>query len=177
MGREQSQANDAGQFEWVNVWAAAPSTNPDAVVAEQAEQPLAREPEPAVAAAPSVAPQQTPVAAAPTAAGRFVAVKPVASKATPKPASKPAPQIIVPLPAANAAVAAILPDQLMRDIAEIERARDALAAGPFSVQRLRTFMVVPGRTSDSVPLVIGGVLALVMLTVFGAAAAVSKFGR
>jgi hypothetical protein len=38
-------------------------------------------------------------------------------------------------------------------------------------------MLVPSRTADSVPLLVGGVLALVMLTVFGAAAAMTKFGR
>jgi hypothetical protein len=73
-------------------------------------------------------------------------------------------------------VIAPLPDQLMRDIAEIERARDALAAGPLG-RRMRTFMVVPSRTADSVPLLIGGVMALVMLSVFAAAAAMTKFGR
>ena len=70
-----------------------------------------------------------------------------------------------------------LPDQLMRDIAEIERARDALATGAM-VRRMRAFMVVPSRqTSDSTPLLIGGVMALVMLSVFAAAAAMTKFGR
>jgi hypothetical protein len=64
----------------------------------------------------------------------------------------------------------------MRDIAEIERARDALAAGPLG-RRMQTFMVVPSRTVDSVPLFVGGVLALVMLTVFATAAAMTKFGR
>ena len=72
-------------------------------------------------------------------------------------------------------------DQLMRDIAEIERTRDALAAAPlsrpFSKGRTQALTLVPSRTSDSVPVVIGGVLALVMLTVFGAAAAMTKLAR
>jgi hypothetical protein len=38
-------------------------------------------------------------------------------------------------------------------------------------------MLVPSRTADSVPIVVGGVMALVMLTVFGAAAAMTKLAR
>lgn len=70
-------------------------------------------------------------------------------------------------------------DQLALDIAEIERVRDALAAIPVAVpmRRLQALTLVPSRTTDPVPVVIGGVLALVMLTVFGAAAAMSKLSR
>lgn len=71
-------------------------------------------------------------------------------------------------------------DQLMRDIAEIERTRDALAAMPlpaFGKRRTQALTLVPARTSDPVPVVIGGVLALVMLTIFGAAAAMTKLAR
>jgi hypothetical protein len=71
-------------------------------------------------------------------------------------------------------------DQLMRDIAEIERVRDALDQLPVAVsfsKRTQALTLVPARTTDPVPVVVGGVLALVMLTVFGAAAAMSKFGR
>ena len=73
-------------------------------------------------------------------------------------------------------------EQLMRDIAEIERARDALEALPlaasFSVRRrTQALTLVPSRTSDTVPVVVGGVFALVMLTVFGAAAAMTKLAR
>ena len=71
-------------------------------------------------------------------------------------------------------------DQLARDIAEIARARDALAvlpAGTFSARRTQALTLVPSRTSDSVPVFVGGVLALVMLTVFGAAAAMTKLAR
>jgi len=75
----------------------------------------------------------------------------------------------------------LLPDQLKQDIAEIESTRDALAAlplGTFSVRRrTQALTLVPARTSDPVPVVIGGVLALVMLTVFGAAAAMTKLSR
>ena len=85
-------------------------------------------------------------------------------------------------PVSTVPVKAPLSDsQLMRDIAEIERARDALAAVPvggfFARQRTRALMLVPSRTADSVPIVVGGVMALVMLTVFGAAAAMTKLAR
>jgi len=95
--------------------------------------------------------------------------------ATAEPVSGAAEPVIAP-------VAHTLPEsQLMRDIAEIERARDALAAGPagrfFARQRTRALTLVPSRTSDSVPIVVGAVLALVMLTVFGAAAAMTKLAR
>ena len=81
-----------------------------------------------------------------------------------------------------APVARALPDdQLMRDVVEIERARDAIAVMPvrsFSVRRrTQALALVPSRTTDPVPVVIGGVLALVMLTVFGAAAAMTKLSR
>ena len=90
------------------------------------------------------------------------------------------------VPAPSIAIAPIAKsgweDQLARDIAEIERARDALDALPlvasFSARRrTQAFTLVPSRTSDMVPVVIGGVLALVMLTVFGAAAAMTKLAR
>ncbi|TMJ04306.1 MAG: hypothetical protein E6G97_07320 [Alphaproteobacteria bacterium] len=71
-------------------------------------------------------------------------------------------------------------DQLARDIAEIARARDVLAGlpvGTFSARRTQALTLVPSRTSDSVPVFVGGVLALVMLTVFGAAAAMTKLSR
>ena len=129
MRREQ---NDAGQFEWVNAWAASAMVDTSAIMKSE------------------------PVAEAP-----------------PK-AAVPAPGPVI------APVAPALPqDQLMRDIAEIERARDALDAlpvGGFSVRR-QALTLVPSRTTDPVPVVVGGVLALVMLTVFGAAAAMTKLAR
>jgi hypothetical protein len=73
------------------------------------------------------------------------------------------------------AAPALPDDQLMRDIAEIEPVRDRLAAIP--MRRMQALTLVPARTTDPVPVVIGGVLALVMLTVFGAAAAMSKLSR
>jgi len=90
-----------------------------------------------------------------------------------------------------ARIAAAMPaDQLMRDIAEIERARDALALLPVSAtiasgrrvagsfgRRTQALTLVSPRTSDPVPVVVGGVFALVMLTVFGAAAVMTKLAR
>ena len=93
----------------------------------------------------------------------------VAAAVAPKPV---APPVIAP-------VSAKIPDdQLMRDIAEIERVRDTLAAIPVnSSRRMQALTLVPARTTDPVPVVVGGVLALVMLTVFGAAAAMTKLAR
>ena len=95
----------------------------------------------------------------------------------------PAEAVVAPPPKPmTARTAPALPaDQLMRDIAEIERARDALAAMPVMVssskRRTQALTLVPSRTTDPVPVVVGGVLALVMLTVFGAAAAMTKLAR
>jgi hypothetical protein len=101
---------------------------------------------------------------------------PVAEAQPGKPADVAAPE-----PAIPPIVHTPLPDQLARDIAEIERRRDALTTlpvGTFSVRgRTQALTLVPARTSDAVPVVIGGVLALVMLTVFGAAAAMTKLSR
>ena len=182
MAREQD-------YDWVNVWASASGVTTDAVTSETAATP-----EPAAAAVP--APEPAAVVAAPDEPAveiiapperalapriaRFVASKAVAAAAAggaaapakPEVQASPA-RIAVPRPA----ISEPLPDQLMRDIAEIERVRDALAAGPVG-RHMRTFMLVPSRSGgDVAPLLIGGVLALVMLTVFGAAAAVTKFGR
>jgi hypothetical protein len=92
-----------------------------------------------------------------------------------------APAVIVPTVVIAPIASSIPDDQLMRDIAEIEKARDALAAmpvGSFSVKRrTQALTLVPARRSDPAPVIIGGVLALVMLTVFGAAAAMTKLAR
>jgi hypothetical protein len=116
---------------------------------------------PHVAVAAPVAPPPAPPAPA-------IADKPV----TPHPAR----QLLQPSSARF--VVARGDDQLMRDIAEIERVRDALAALPVAARkRTQAFTLVPTRTTDPVPVVVGGVLALVMLTVFGAAAAMTKLAR
>ena len=84
-------------------------------------------------------------------------------------------------PAASSIGSNLSEDQLTHDIAAIKRARDALAALPVGTivarRRTQALTLVPARTGDRVPVVIGGVLALVMLTVFGAAAAMTKLSR
>ena len=102
-----------------------------------------------------------------------------AMKGEPLP-EEPAPAVAAPV---IAPIAMPWPqDQLARDIAEIESARDALDALPLAAsfsmrRRTQALTLVPSRTADAVPVVIGGVLALVMLTVFGAAAAMTKLAR
>jgi hypothetical protein len=99
----------------------------------------------------------------------------------PKPAANTVAAEIAPEQPAVVNVAPVIPsDQLMRDIAEIERTRDALAALPAPVygkRRTQALTLMPSRTTDAVPVVIGGVLALVMLTIFGTAAAMTKLAR
>ena len=67
----------------------------------------------------------------------------------------------------------------MRDIAEIERTRDALPRCRLrdGAAHARLHAGAVASTADPVPVVIGGVMALVMLTVFGAAAAMTKLAR
>jgi len=123
----------------------------------------------------------------PNDAGQFEWVNAWAQSATaerafvaPTRSSAPNPEPTTPQPAIAPVAPALPGDQLLRDIAEIERARDALAAVPVgnaSAKRTQALTLVPSRTSDFAPVVIGGVLAMVMLTVFGAAAAMTKFSR
>jgi len=115
----------------------------------------------AVSSVQPVAPTAAPPMAEAIAASRFVVPPRLAASALPL------------------AAPALPDDQLMCDIAEIEPVRDRLAAIPVAVPTRRTqaLTLVPARTTDPVPVVIGGVLALVMLTVFGAAAAMSKLSR
>lgn len=115
--------------------------------------------------------------AASTDAAMAALTAPAAVEIAPVVASPPAEtKVQVAIPAERAP-----DDQLMRDIVEIERARDALAAvpvaQPLAKRKTQSFTLVPSRTSDSVPVLIGSVLALVMLTVFGAAAAMGKLAR
>jgi hypothetical protein len=73
-------------------------------------------------------------------------------------------------------------DQLARDIAEIETARDAIIAaegtGPFAL----TGRNIVGtrrllRRQDVTPVLIGAMLAVFMLVVYGAVASIIAFGR
>ncbi len=140
--------DDAGQLEWVNAWAQSMTAN----TAVEAAAPV------------SAAPVKAPLSDSQL-------MRDIAEIER----ARDAPPMMAP-------VAHTVPEsQLMRDIAEIERARDALAVVPvggfFARQRTRALMLVPSRTADSVPIVVGGVMALVMLTVFGAAAAMTKLAR
>ena len=114
---------------------------------------------------------------------KFEWVNAWAESAKPAAAMPKTEPFVVPAVAAQPSVVQPVPisaDQLMRDIAEIKRVRDVLAAQPtpvFAKHRTQALTLVPARTSDAVPVVIGGVLALVMLTVFGAAAAMTKLAR
>lgn len=158
-------SGDAGQFEWVNSWASAFDKTPAAAAepaAPVAERPAQRRQEAVPPRPADVVAQPEPVPAAlPARVARFVATR----------APAPAHVQSVDGPGGQA-------DQLTRDIAEIERARDALAALPAApAKRMQTFVLVPSRSHDSVPLLIGGMLALMMLMVFGAAAAMTKIGR
>jgi hypothetical protein len=66
----------------------------------------------------------------------------------------------------------LAPDQLERDIAEIELIRDRLLAEPEArtVSCDEVTAAAPSRTSDQVPILVGGALAFTLLVVFGAAA-------
>jgi hypothetical protein len=143
-----AREHDAGQFEWVNAWAEIKAAEPVATAVTPAELPKSAEL--SKASEVSTTAQVAKVQAVP---------QPVMAPVAPK----------------------MPDDQLMRDIAEIERARDTIEAmplpGSIATRRTQAFTLVPSRTTDPVPVVIGGVLALVMLTVFGAAAAMSKFAR
>jgi hypothetical protein len=68
-------------------------------------------------------------------------------------------------------------DQLERDIEEIEWIRDRLLAEPIADAAPLTSAkatVVARRTSDHVPILVGGALALTLLIVFGAAASLAS---
>jgi hypothetical protein len=161
MGRDR---DDAGQLEWVNAWAQSMTAHAAVEVAKPVSAAPAKTAEPAIIPQPVIAPVAHTLP-------ESQLMRDIAEIER----ARDAPPMMAP-------VAHTVPEsQLMRDIAEIERARDALAVVPvggfFARQRTRALMLVPSRTADSVPIVVGGVMALVMLTVFGAAAAMTKLAR
>jgi hypothetical protein len=121
-------------------------------------------------------------------AAREFAAQPV--KAAPAPAAPVAPIAPVP-PVAAVAVAtvrspgtfAFAPDQLARDIADIEQARDAIiaaeATGVFVLPATRRRKPSTGvlRRHDAVPVLIGAMLALLVLIGYGAIASIAALGR
>jgi hypothetical protein len=102
-------------------------------------------------------------------------IKPMALSA--KPAAAPA-------PVTRGTVFPVASDQLARDIGEIEHARDAIIAG----ERAGAYALPAplGRTTatggllrrqDAVPVLIGAMLAMFMLVVYGAVASILALGR
>jgi hypothetical protein len=139
-------------FEWVNSWAEASGFK------------AARE----FAAAPA-----KPVAPAP-ARPAPLPTKPVAPAAKPAQAHEPADDTSDAFPVAT--------DQLARDIAEIETARDAIIAAEGTGQFALTGRKTVGtrrllRRQDAKPVLIGAVLAIFMLVIYGAVASLLAFGR
>jgi hypothetical protein len=141
-------------FEWVNSWAEASGL--------KAAQEFAAQPAKAVPAktAPPVAVAPSPVVVAPS---------PVRAAPSPIVAAAPraAPQTV---PSNGAAAFA---DRLAQDIAEIERARDAIIAaeGTAAFPLPRSPRAAKGRLlgrRDAVPVLIGAMLAMLMLVVYGA---------
>jgi hypothetical protein len=139
-------------FEWVNSWAEASGL--------KAARKFAAEPAKTV----------TPPAARPAP----LPIKSVAPAAKPAPAHEAA--------ADTADAFPVMADQLARDIAEIETARDAIVAaegtGPFALtgrKMVSTRRLL--RRQDAKPVLIGAMLAVFMLVVYGAVASILAFGR
>jgi tetrahydromethanopterin S-methyltransferase subunit B len=65
----------------------------------------------------------------------------------------------------------LVPDQLERDIAEIEIVRDQLLSLPEPVDLVPEGVPTRGRTADLAPILVGAALGFVLLVVFGVAAA------
>ena len=119
-------------------------------------------------------------------AAREFAAQPV--KAAPAPAAPTAAPVV---PAALVAPAiarspgpfAFATDQLARDIADIEQARDAIIAaegtGVFLLPAARRGKPSAGvlRRHDAVPVLIGAMLALLLLIGYGALASITALGR
>jgi hypothetical protein len=64
----------------------------------------------------------------------------------------------------------LAPDQLERDIAEIEIVRDQLLAQHEPVEPVAEIAAPRGRTTELAPILVGATLGFVLLVVFGAAA-------
>jgi hypothetical protein len=140
-------------FEWVNSWAEASGLKAARDFAAEPVKPVT--PTPVRSAAPSPINPAIPV-----------------SRLAPAPEAATDASETFPLAA----------DQLARDIAEIETARDAIIAaegtGPFAL----TGREIVGtrrllRRQDAKPVLIGAMLAVFMLVVYGAVASIIAFGR
>jgi hypothetical protein len=145
-------------FEWVNSWAEASGL--------KAAQEFAAQP---AKTAPLVAAAPWPVASAPSS---VLAAPPPLVAAAPPAAPRSVPSNL----------AAAFADQLAQDIAEIERARDAIIAA----EGTAAFPLPPSpraakgsllRRRDAVPVLIGAMLAMLMLVVYGAFATFTSLGH
>jgi hypothetical protein len=139
-------------FEWVNSWAEASGFKAARNFAAAPAKPVTP---------PPVRPATLPI-------------KPVAPASTPVPARAPATDTQQTFPVAS--------DQLACDIAEIEAARDAIIAaertGPFALTAPKTAGARRLlRRQDAKPVLIGAMLAIFMLVVYGAVASLLAFGR
>jgi hypothetical protein len=109
-------------------------------------------------------------------AAREFAAEPIKQGA---PSPKPA---VAPVAVARDTTLPAASDQLERDIADIERARDAIIAaegiGAYALPTPRT-AATRGllRRQDAVPVLIGAMLAMFMLVVYGAVASILALGR
>lgn len=98
------------------------------------------------------------------------------------PAAVPSPAAMVPHGQAQLPHPGETAGQLARDIAEIEQARDALLSrAPTAPESPRVVRIAMWshlrRTADSVPVILGSLLGVVMLVVFSAAAAFVRLAR
>jgi hypothetical protein len=101
-----------------------------------------------------------------------------------KPTVPPTQPAAAPAPVARDTAFPVASDQLVRDIAEIERARDAIIAaegkGAYALPTRQVRTAASGallRRQDAVPVLIGAMLAMFMLVVYGAVASLLALGR
>jgi hypothetical protein len=167
-------------FEWINAWAAA-AAPPDPPGAKHDSSP-ANAMTPAVAAIDEASGKARPVASQGFAPQRALPqwtnlFRIVARASEPNATLEAQAPVALPLSARNLDDAQQRRDgdeimldaeQIERDIAEIEAARDRLSSAARRHNSAGRFAAV--RTSDYVPILVGGVLAFTSLVVFGAAA-------
>jgi len=165
-------------FEWVNAWAAVQSRKADAPTNPSDETPAAAGAADSPRSTASVLPERRPwrrilsiVARSPEPVvdPLAVAVAEDLPGATHTLADEAHEQSPANEPDVAPVTGAVAPNQLELDIAEIERVRDRLSAEPRALF-VAADSSVPSRTSDHVPILVGGALAFTLLVVFGAAA-------
>jgi hypothetical protein len=117
-------------------------------------------------------------------AAREFAAQPVKAAAAPAaPLAAPVAPVAQPIVRSSGSPFAVASDQLARDIADIEQARDAIIAaegtGVFLLPAARRRKPSAGglRRHDAVPVLIGALLALLLLIGYGAIASITALGR